>query len=220
MDYFVSIFNFLFHIDVYLGEMIIQHGFLSYGIIFGIIFAETGLVIAPFLPGDSLLFAAGMFSSLGSFNLYLLLFLLWLAAVLGDTLNYWIGYHLGDKVLRNPRIPINQKHIDKTNEFYAKHGGKTIILARFIPIVRTFAPFVAGVGKMNYRKFLFYNIIGGFIWIFSFVLLGFFLGNILLVRENFSIIIIVIILVSVIPIISGLVRDFFQKSKEQNKTNH
>lgn len=217
MDFLIEVFNFLLHVDAYLEQIIVQYGSLSYAILFGIIFAETGLVFTPFLPGDSLLFAAGMFSALGSFNLYFLLGLLLVAAILGDTVNYWIGYYFGEKLLSNPKIPINQRHIDKTNKFYEKHGGKTIILARFIPIIRTFAPFVAGVGRMNYRSFIFYNVIGGFVWIFGFVLAGYFFGNIPLIRDNFSIIIIIIILVSLAPIVSGLIKSLYTKSKNQTE---
>lgn len=141
---------------------IIYWGALSYGVLFVIIFVETGLVFTPFLPGDSLLFAAGAFAALGSFQIAALLLLLWAAAFLGDTVNYWLGRYFGQKIIENKRIPINQKHIDKTQKFYDKYGGKTIFLARFVPIVRTFAPFVAGIGKMEYKKFAGYNAAGGF----------------------------------------------------------
>ena len=201
MEIVAYIFNFILHIDIHLGEIISRYGMLSYAILFLIIFAETGLVVAPFLPGDSLLFAAGAFSAIGSFNIVALSVLLWVAAFLGDTVNYWIGRYFGQKLIDNPKIPIRQKHIDKTWEFYDKHGGKTIFLARFVPIIRTFAPFVAGIGKMNYRKFVIYNATGGFAWVFGFTLLGYFFGNIPIVKDNFSIMIVAIVILSVVPIL-------------------
>lgn len=202
MEIITGIISFVLHIDKHLGEIIGNYGTLSYLILFLIIFAETGLVFVPFLPGDSLLFAAGAFAALGSFNIFLVLGLLWLAAFLGDTVNYWIGHFFGQKIIDNPHIPfINQKHIDETQEFYKKHGGKTIFLARFVPIVRTFAPFVAGVGKMYYKKFLEYNMTGGFVWVFGFTLLGFFFGNIPFVKENFSLVVLAIIALSVAPMV-------------------
>ncbi len=207
MEIFGQIINFVFHIDTHLGEIIAVYGVLSYAILFGIIFAETGFVFTPFLPGDSLLFAGGAFAALGSFNLVLLLLILWLAAFLGDTANYWIGHFFGQKIIDNPKIPfINQEHINRTQEFYRKHGGKTIFLARFIPIIRTFAPFVAGVGKMDYLKFVSYNIAGGFSWVFAFTLLGYFFGNIPQVKHNFSIVVIAIIFISVVPLLVGAVK--------------
>ena len=156
MEFIGSVISFILNIDVYLGGIISQYGVLSYGILFAIIFAETGFVLTPFLPGDSLLFAVGAFSALGSFNIFLVSLLLWLAAFLGDAVNYWIGFYFGKKLIANPKIPIKQEHINKTRIFYEKYGGKTIILARFIPAVRAFAPFVAGIGKMKYKNFIFY----------------------------------------------------------------
>lgn len=150
MEILTGIISFILHIDTHLGEIIVRYGILSYAVLFVIVFAETGFVFTPFLPGDSLLFASGAFSAIGSFNIVALVLLLWLAAFLGDTANYWIGHFFGQKIIDHPKIPINQEHIDKTQKFYDQHGGKTIFLARFIPIIRTFAPFVAGIGKMNY----------------------------------------------------------------------
>ena len=202
-----EVVNFIFHIDVHLGEIILRYGWLSYAIIFFIIFCETGFVFTPFLPGDYLLFAAGSFAAIGFFNLLTLLFIFWLAASLGDTVNYWIGYFLGQKIIDNPKIPfINQEHIDKTQKFYEKHGGKTIFLARFIPIIRTFAPFVAGVGKMNYRRFIVFNLSGGGVWTFTFINLGYFFGNIPEVKKNFSFVILAIIFISFLPILIGTLR--------------
>lgn len=206
MEIFTLVFNFILHIDTHLGQIIANYGVLTYLILFLIVFAETGFVFTPFLPGDSLLFAAGAFAALGSFNIFLLLGIFWLAAFLGDTANYWIGHFFGQKIIDNPRFPINQKHIDKTQKFYDKHGGKTIFLARFIPIVRTFAPFVAGIGKMEYKKFIYYNAAGGLTWVFGFTMLGYFFGNFPSVKENFSLVVIAIILLSVAPIIIEFAR--------------
>ncbi|GAB4219845.1 MAG: DedA family protein [Candidatus Microgenomates bacterium] len=200
MDIINFLIEFVLHIDKHLGEIIKSYGTLTYLILFLIVFAETGLVFTPFLPGDSLLFATGVFASLGSFNIFVLLGILMLAAIIGDTVNYWIGHFFGEKIVANPRLPINQEHIDKTNRFFEKHGGKTIILARFVPIVRTFAPFVAGAGQMNYGKFISFNIIGGIIWVLIFTLAGYFFGNIPFVKNNFSLVVIAIILISLIPI--------------------
>lgn len=200
MEFLSGIISFILHIDVHLSQIITLCGVWSYAILGLIIFAETGFVLTPFLPGDSLLFAAGAIAAMGAFKIAPLLFLLWLAAFLGDTANYWIGYFFGQKIIDNPKLPIKQAHIDKTQEFYKKHGGKTIFLARFIPIIRTFAPFVAGVGRMEYKKFIYFNLLGGLAWSFGFTLLGYFFGNISQVKENFSLVIMAIILISVIPI--------------------
>jgi membrane-associated protein len=214
MEIFSLIFNFILHIDTHLGQIIANYGTLSYLFLFLIVFAETGFVFTPFLPGDSLLFAAGAFAALGSFNIFLLLGMFWIAAFLGDTANYWIGHFFGQKIIDNPKLPINQSHIDKTQKFYDKHGGKTIFLARFIPIVRTFAPFVAGIGKMDYKKFITYNATGGFTWVFGFTLLGYFFGNFPTVKENFSLVVVAIILLSVAPIIVEFIK---AKIKKVNK---
>jgi membrane-associated protein len=168
---------------------------------------ETGLVVTPFLPGDSLLFAAGAFAALGSLNIFVLLVLLSVAAIFGDTVNYWIGHYFGQKLLDNPRIPINQSHIDQTHKFFDRHGGKTIFLARFVPIVRTFAPFVAGIGKMHYVTFISYNFFGGLVWVCLFTLLGYFFGNVSIVKHNFSLAIIGIIIVSILPMILHFISD-------------
>jgi membrane-associated protein len=211
MELFTFIIDFILHIDVHLGGIIAQYGAMSYAILFAIIFAETGLVFTPFLPGDSLLFAAGIFAAIGSFNILALLLLFWVAAFLGDTVNYWIGHYFGKKLIASPNIPLNQEHLEKTRAFYEKHGGKTIILARFVPIIRTFAPFVAGMGVMNYRKFMSYNAIGGFVWVLVFTLLGYLFGTIPGVRENFSIVIVGIILLSVAPIVVEFIKAKLRK---------
>jgi membrane-associated protein len=202
----MGIFDFILHIDVHLGELIATYGKLTYAILFAIIFAETGFVFTPFLPGDSLLFAAGMFSATGSFNVMLLASILWLAAFLGDNINYWIGHYFGQKIIDNKYIPINQKHINSTQKFYQKHGGKTVFLARFMPIIRTFAPFVAGIGKMQYQKFVSYSFLGGFTWVIGFVFVGYFFGNIPVIKNNFSTVIMGIIAISVFPAIIRLVK--------------
>ena len=205
--------DFLLHIDVHLGQIITTYGAVTYAITFGIIFVETGLVFLPFLPGDSLLFAAGAFAAIGSLNIWLLVPLMMLAAVLGDTVNYWIGHFFGQKLLDEPRVPLNQEHIDKTKRFFDKYGGKTIVLARFVPIIRTFAPFVAGVGKMKYGEFISYNIIGGTAWVAIATLAGFFFGNIPFVKHNFSLVILVIVLISVLPMILPFVRKLIRKGR-------
>jgi membrane-associated protein len=180
---------------------------------FFVIFIETGIVFTPFLPGDSLLFAAGAFAALGSLNIFVLLGLMILAAVLGDTSNYWIGHFFGERLIANPKVPIKKGHIDKTKAFFDKHGGKTIILARFVPIVRTFAPFVAGVGRMNYGKFISFNIIGGIAWVLLATLTGFFFGNIPFVKDNFSIVILVIIVISILPMFFEIVKGKMKVTK-------
>lgn len=193
--------DFILHIDTHLGQLISTYGFATYAILFAIIFVETGLVFVPFLPGDSLLFAAGAFAALGSLNIFYVVILLIIAAILGDTCNYWIGHFFGKQIIANKYIPINQAHIDETKKFFDKNGAKTIIMARFVPIVRTFAPFVAGVGKMTYSEFASYNVIGGIAWVLIATLAGFFFGNIPFVKENFSLIILVVILISVLPMV-------------------
>lgn len=213
MDFMAGIINFIIHIDSHLAAIIVKYGVATYGILFFIIFAETGFVFTPFLPGDSLLFAAGAFAALGSLNIYSLILLLCTAAVLGDTVNYWIGHFFGEKFIANPRVPINKEHIEKTEAFFKKHGGKTIILARFVPIVRTFAPFVAGVGKMHYGKFISFNFIGGIAWVLLFTLAGFFFGNIPSVKDNFTVVIFVIIGISVLPMFIEFAKQKLASSK-------
>jgi membrane-associated protein len=200
MEIIKYLFDFILHIDTHLGQIISTYGVMTYVILFAIIFMETGLVFTPFLPGDSLLFAAGAFAALGSLNLGILLFLLFIAATLGDTANYWIGHFFGKKIIPHPRIPIDEAHIVETQKFYKKHGGKTIIIARFIPIIRTFAPFVAGIGTMDYVQFLMFNVIGAAVWVLVATLTGFFFGNIPFVRENFSVVILGVVFISVLPV--------------------
>ena len=204
--------DFVLHLDKNLALIIHGYGTLTYLIIFLIIFAETGLVVTPFLPGDSLLFAAGTFAANGSLNVILLFLLISLAATLGDTINYSIGKFLGTKAVEKyPKI-FKKEYMDKTQNFYQKYGSKTIVLARFVPIVRTFAPFIAGVGKMNYLKFLVYNVMGGILWVALFIFGGFFLGTIPIVKNNFSVVILIIIIVSIMPIIW----EFWKHKKNKN----
>lgn len=203
--------DFILHVDVHLGELIAQYGSVTYGILFTIIFAETGLVFTPFLPGDSLLFAAGMFAASGAFDPIILAVILMIATLLGDNVNYWIGHYFGKKIVSNTMIPIKQKHIDKTEAFMKKYGGKTIFLARFMPIVRTFAPFVAGTGRMDYRKFLIFSVAGCVTWVCGFIFAGYFFGNIPIVRDNFSLVVMGIIVISVAPAFWEFVKKMFYK---------
>ena len=199
MEFITGAIDLFLHLDEYLQEIIVNYGAWTYGILFVVIFVETGLVVMPFLPGDSLLFAAGTFAALGSFNVWGLIGLLIVAAVLGDAVNYSIGHCLGDRAYNIKWI--KKEYLEKTHAFFEKHGGKAIFLARFVPIVRTFAPFVAGIGKMSYAYFATYNIVGGVTWVFLFTLLGYFFGNIPFVKKNFELVIIVIILISVLPMV-------------------
>ena len=174
---------------------------------------ETGLVFTPFLPGDSLLFAAGAFAALGSLNIWLLFLLLVVAAVFGDTVNYWIGYFFGKKIVAHPKIPIDEGHIKETQKFFHKHGGKTIIFARFMPFIRTFAPFVAGVGRMKYQNFFSYNVIGGLLWVAIATFAGYFFGNMEFVRKKFSLVIFGVIIISLLPIVFEIFKKKFLNSK-------
>ena len=193
----MNLIDFILHIDKYLGLIVQNYGFLTYAILFLIVFCETGLVIMPFLPGDSLLFVSGTLASNGMLNVFLLFFVFTIAAILGDTINYWIGNYSGEKVFLRSKF-VRKDYIERTKEFYKKHGGKTIVIARFVPIIRTFAPFVAGIGKMNYKKFFIFNVIGAILWVSIFVFLGYFLGKISFVKENLNIIVLGIIFVSLV----------------------
>jgi membrane-associated protein len=192
----------------------------SYAILFFVVFAETGLVITPFLPGDSLLFAAGALAAKGSFQVSLLAVILYIAVLAGDNVNYWFGRTIGKKLYEQDRIKfIKKEYIERTHNFYAKHGGKTIILARYVPIVRTFAPFVAGIGEMKYLRFLSYSIAGGITWVSLFVFGGFFFGNLSFVKNNFPFVIIAIVLISILPGVVEFLRQKFpkQESQEENR---
>lgn len=206
MDVIKFLIDFIIHIDVHLGQIISTYGTATYIILFLIVFMETGLVFTPFLPGDSLLFVAGAFAARGSLNIFLLFLLLSIAAILGDTANYWIGYFFGKKIVAHPRIPIDEGHIIETQKFFHKYGGKTIILARFMPFIRTFAPFVAGVGRMKYRQFFTYNVIGGLLWVSIATFAGYFFGNIEFVKKEFSLVIIGVVLLSLLPVFIEIFR--------------
>ena len=211
MELLLKGMDILLHLDKYLDIMIQTMGLWSYVIIFVIIFCETGLVVTPVLPGDSLLFAIGTFAAIGSFDLFTVTAVLTVAAIAGDTANYWIGHYLGPKVFHYEGSRFfNKQHLERTHQFYEKYGGKTIIIARFIPVIRTFAPFVAGIGSMTYRKFLAYNVVGGILWIFSLTLAGYFFGNIPVVRKNFSLVIMAIVVISCLP---GVIEYLRQRGK-------
>jgi membrane-associated protein len=200
MELIEALFEILLHLDKHLDLLIRNYGVWTYAILFVIIFLETGLVVTPFLPGDSLLFAAGTFAALGSLDARWLVISLSIAAIAGDTVNYWIGHTIGPKVFSKEKSRfLNKEYLYRTHRFYEKYGGKTIILARFIPIIRTFAPFVAGIGSMTYRSFLIYNISGGIAWVVIFVLGGYLFGNIPVVKQNFSLVIFAIIILSILP---------------------
>lgn len=224
MDFIKSFLDFFLHLDTHLFAMIQDYGVWIYGILFLIIFVETGLVVMPFLPGDSLLFAAGTFCAgvvndageVAELNLWIVLSLLIVAAIIGDGLNYYLGRTIGLKVLKwkiRGRQLVKQKYIDQTHAFYEKHGPKTIIIARFVPIVRTFAPFVAGIGEMSYKKFLQFNIVGGVAWVVGLTLVGYFFGNLPFVQENFETVIFGIIGLSILPMIFEIFRAKFKSNK-------
>ena len=206
MEWISAIIDFILHIDVHLAALTLEYGVWTYAILFAIVFAETGLVVTPFLPGDSLLFAAGAICALGSLDVSVMITLLIIAAILGDAVNYSVGKGLGHRLLSHKSKLIKPEYVQRTHEFYEKHGGRTIIFARFIPIIRTFAPFVAGIGEMGYRKFAIYNIVGGIVWVVSFSLLGYFFGQTPIVKKNFTLVILGIIFISILPAVVEFVR--------------
>ncbi len=221
IDLIKKLIDFILHIDRHLAEIIADYGLWTYAVLFLIIFAETGLVVTPFLPGDSLLFAAGAFCAstpehpVPVLNVHLMAFLLFIAAVIGDTLNYWIGHKIGPAVFkREDSIWLRKKHLEKAHAFFEKYGGRAVILARFVPIVRTFVPFVAGVGSMTYSRFIAYNIIGGFVWIYFFTYAGYMFGNQPFVQKNFKLVILAIIILSVLPIVVEFVREWLKSRKQ------
>jgi len=212
MELLKKLFDFVMHLDIHLRALIQTYGLWTYLILFVVIFCETGLVVTPFLPGDSLIFAAGTFAAAKALNVWLLFLILSAAAVIGDTVNYWIGKIVGPKVFHKEKTRFFKKeYLDRTHEFYEKYGAETIIIARFVPIIRTFAPFVAGIGKMTYGKFLSYNVIGGVGWVAIFTFGGYFFGNIPFVKKNFSIVIIAIILISLVPAVLEVLK--YRKKK-------
>jgi membrane-associated protein len=199
MEVIRFVIDLFLHLDKHLSAVITQYGVWTYALLFLVIFVETGLVVTPFLPGDSLIFAAGTFAALGALNVFGVFFLLAAAAVLGDTANYWIGHYLGDRAYKIRWI--KKEYLDRTHAFFEKYGGKTIFLARFVPIIRTFAPFVAGIGHMSYGYFISYNVFGGIVWVGLFTAAGYLFGNIPFIRDHFSLVIMAIILVSVMPMV-------------------
>jgi membrane-associated protein len=208
MELLSDLVSIVLHLDQHLDRLIPQYGPWVYGLLFLIVFCETGLVVTPFLPGDSLLFAVGTIAARGSLDVWWAAGLLAVAAITGDAANYWAGRFLGAELLRPGRTRlIRQEHVDRTHEFYERHGAKTIVLARFVPIIRTFAPFVAGFGRMTYGRFTLYNVSGGVLWICLFVVGGYYFGNIPMVKDNFGLAIIAIILISFIPMALAFVRD-------------
>ncbi len=213
MELFKHFLEIIAHLDQYLSLIIKNYGLWTYGILFFIVFCETGLVVTPFLPGDSLLFAAGTFAALGSLNVVWLVIFLSVAAIAGDTVNYWVGNIMGPKVFnRENSYFLNKKHLERTHRFYERYGGKTIVLARFIPIIRTFAPFVAGIGCMTYRHFIAFNVIGGIAWVVIFVSGGYFFGNIPVIKQNFALVILAIIVISILP---GVIEFLRHRAKPQ-----
>ena len=214
MDFIQRLIDIFLHLDEYLGQIIQTYGTLTYLILFLVIFMETGLVVTPFLPGDSMLFAAGTFAAQGYLNIWVLLITLSLAAIVGDTVNYWIGHYIGPRAFSGNIRFLKKEYLDRTHAFYEKHGGKTIILARFIPIIRTFAPFVAGIGAMTYTKFFLYNVIGGIAWVCIFTLGGYFFGTLPVVQDNFTFVVLAIILISVSPAVYEIIRSRLNREKD------
>ena len=199
--------DFVLHLDRHLAELTAQYGTWTYAILAGIVFCETGLVVTPFLPGDSLLFTAGALAALGSLDPWLLNLLLFVAVFAGDNLNYWVGRFVGPRAFTGEVRFFRREYLERTHAFFERHGGKTVVLARFIPIVRTFTPFVAGVGAMSYPRFLGYSIAGGAFWVTAFLWAGYFFGNLPVVRENFSLVVLAIIALSVLPLVIGILRE-------------
>ncbi|MTB68457.1 DedA family protein [Providencia sp. wls1943] len=219
MEFISFIIDFILHIDVHLAELVAEYGVWVYGILFLILFCETGLVVTPFLPGDSLLFVAGALAALPSndLNVHVMVLLMIIAAIIGDAVNYTIGRIFGEKLFKNPDSKIfRRSYLDKTHQFYEKHGGKAIILARFVPIVRTFAPFVAGMGKMSYRHFAFYNVTGALLWVLLFTYAGYLFGDLPIVQKNLKLLIVAIIFISILPGVIEIIRHRRAAAKEKN----
>lgn len=218
LDLIRKLVDFIVHIDRHLAEIIASYGLWTYAVLWLIIFAETGLVVTPFLPGDSLLFAAGTFCAKPEtgLNVHLMAVLLWVAAVLGDTVNYWLGSRIGPAVFkREDSVFLRKKHLERAHAFFEKYGGRAIILARFVPIVRTFVPFVAGVGRMHYGRFITYNVVGGFIWIYFFLYAGYWFGGLPFIQRNFKLVILAIIIISVLPIVWETWRAWQEAKRER-----
>lgn len=219
MELIQQLIDLVLHVDQHLDALITRFGIWFYLLMFLVVFCETGLVVTPFLPGDSLLFALGAFAARGSLNLALLLILLPIAAILGDMVNYWCGVWLGPKIFRGDKIRfLRKEHLDRTHAFYEKYGAKTIVLARFVPIVRTFAPFVAGMGRMSYGKFSLYNVLGALLWVGLFVPAGYFFADHPLVRKNFTLVMLAIIVISVLPALYEILRERSKRNKASAPT--
>jgi|SRR5215218_10919753 len=213
MDFLITAFDMLLHVDRHLSEFATEYGVWIYALLFLIIFLETGVVVTPFLPGDSLLFAIGALAAAGVIDLVAILSLLTAAAVIGDNTNYWIGRAVGPRVFTEHNRWLKREHLLRTQRFYEVHGGKAVVLARFVPIVRTFAPFVAGVGRMRYARFLAFDLAGGILWVWGFGLLGYFTGAIPFVKENFGLVTIGVILISLVPLVVELCRARMQRAR-------
>ncbi|MCX6132667.1 MAG: DedA family protein [Ignavibacteriales bacterium] len=214
MGFLQDLLEIVLHLDKHLFDLCTQYGAWVYAILFLIVFCETGLVVTPFLPGDSLLFAVGSLAAIQALDLTLSIILLIVAAILGDTLNYWIGYYVGPKVFHQEKSRfLNREYLVRTHQFYERHGGKTIIIARFIPIIRTFAPFVAGIGSMTYRRFIMFNVVGGALWVLLFVPAGYFFSSVPFVKNNFSLVIIALVLIPGIPTVVEVIRMQLKKMK-------
>jgi len=212
MEALKKLIDIVLHLDRYLKDLVPEYGVWIYAILFLIIFCETGLVVTPFLPGDSLLFALGALAGAGTLSLLGVQGTLIAAAFCGDNTNYWIGHFIGPKLFRGESRILNRKHLDRTHSFYERYGGKTIIIARFVPIVRTFAPFVAGLGRMTYARFLSFSVVGTLLWVFSMTLAGYFFGGLEIVKKNFSMVIILIIFISILPAIIEFLRERRKKN--------
>jgi membrane-associated protein len=220
MGFFPDLLEIILHLDRHLLDLCTQYGAWVYAILFVIVFCETGLVVTPFLPGDSLLFAVGSLAAINALDLMTSIVLLIAAAILGDTVNYWIGDYVGPKVFHqeNSRF-LNKEYLVRTHRFYEKHGGKTIIIARFLPIIRTFAPFVAGIGSMTYKRFLMFNVVGGALWVLLFVPAGYFFGSVPFVKNNFSLVILALVLIPGIPSVVEVVRMQVKRRKARSKAS-
>lgn len=216
IDLAKTFIDFVLHVDKYIGTFVSNYGVGAYGILFMIVFIETGLVFVPFLPGDSLIFISGTLAGSGLMNVWVLWFVFFFAATLGDNMNYWLGHYFGKRVFEKSRF-FNKEYLYKTEAFFAKHGKKTIFLARFVPIIRTFSPFVAGIGKMNYKQFVIYDLSGTFAWVSLFLTAGYFFGGIPLIKENLVIVTFIIIFLSFIPVIVEYIKHRLNKSAEKKK---
>ena len=220
MGFIPDLLEIILHLDRHLFDLCSQYGVWVYAILFVIVFCETGLVVTPFLPGDSLLFAVGSLAAINALDLSTSIVLLILAAVLGDTVNYWIGNYVGPKIFQKESSRLlNKEYLVRTHQFYEKHGGKTIIIARFLPIIRTFAPFVAGIGSMTYRRFLLFNVVGGALWVLLFIPAGYFFGSVPFVKNNFSLVIIALVLIPGIPTLVEVVRMQLRKRRAKTETD-